>query len=100
MYKINLKTFDPDKCSESVTGQTAIQSLQVAVYVMSGGGLLGRMAAEQPADFYIDSRTGRLPYSKRSILQTVGVLKALAEHNGLDTHHTPPMPTFHKCGTF
>ena len=77
-----------------------IPHLQTAVFVMCGGGMLGRMAAEQPADFYIDSRVGRLPYPKKSIIQAVNVLSVIASAMGLDPHHMPICPPFHTCGVF
>lgn len=76
----------------------SIRSLQVAVYVMCGGGALGRFAAEQPADFYIDVRVGKLPYSRREIRQAVSVLRILAEAKGLNTHSMPDMPRFRAAG--
>lgn len=78
----------------------SIPAMQTAVYVMAGGGLLGRMAAEQPADFYIDGRVGRLPYSRKEITQAVNVLAVLAKKYGFDPHHMPEMPQFHNLGIF
>jgi len=77
-----------------------IGTLQIVAYVAAGGGMLGRSAAEQPADFYIDARSGRLPYGRRRITQIVAVLAAIAEARGLDPHHMPTMPDFHSCGVF
>jgi hypothetical protein len=77
-----------------------IAALQTAVYVACGGGLLGEMAATQPADFYIDLRCGKLPYPKRAILQAVEVLATLATVAGLDPHHMPAHPRFHASGVF
>jgi len=77
-----------------------LQAHQVAVFVMCGGGMLGHMAAEQPADFYIDDRCGRLPYGKREILQAVAVLTTLAKAAGHDPHALPSAPRFHNCGVF
>jgi len=77
-----------------------LQAHQAAVFVMCGGGMLGHLAAEQPADFYIDDRCGRLPYGKREILQAVAVLAVLAKAAGLDPHHLPDCPRFHNCGIF
>jgi len=67
---------------------------------MCGGGFLGHFAAEQPSVFYIDSRVGRLPYSRRAIEQAVAVLVELAKKAGLDPCHMPKMPAFHNCGTY
>jgi len=92
-----------EKYSKDIDGlwnKQTIPFLQVAVYTMIGGGLLGRMAAEQPADFYIDSRVGKLPYPKRDILQAVAVLAIIAEANGLDPHNLPKLPPFHNLGIF
>jgi len=80
--------------------QYEVGPLQIAVYVMAGGGFLGRFAAEQPADFYIDDRCGRLPYGRKDIAQAVETLKTIAEAQGLDPHHLPAMPDFHGCGVF
>jgi len=92
---------DFDKVAESRKyGKEQIGALQVAVYVAVGGGVLGRSAAEQPADFYIDDRCGRLPYCRRAIMQAVSVLAVLAKAGGYDPHHMPPMPDFHACGIF
>ncbi len=73
---------------------------QIAVYVMCGGGFLGRFAAEQPADFYIDDRVGRLPYRRKEIMQAVQVLAVIAEARGLDPRKMPKMPEIHNCGIF
>jgi hypothetical protein len=75
--------------------QAEVPFLQVAVYVMCGGGFLGQMAAEQPANFYIDDRAARLPYSEQEIKAAVSVLTAMASRAGLDAHALPPRPTFH-----
>lgn len=47
-------------------GKREIGVLQVVAYVAAGGGLIGRMYAEQPADAYRDTRSGRGPYEKRT----------------------------------
>lgn len=66
-----------------------LTSLQIEVWVMCGGGMLGDFAATQPADFYIDDRVGKLPYPRRDIYQAVEVLKALAIKLGKDPHNLP-----------
>ena len=81
-------------------GADSIPAMQVAVYVMCGGGFLGRMAAEQPADFYIDERCTKLPYGKREIIQAVQVLVIAAGAHGLNPHEMPAMPRFHNMGIF
>jgi len=86
--------------ADPIFGNMATTYLQVAVYVMCGGGLLGHFAAEQPADFYIDDRVGRLPYPRKEIYQAVSVLKTLAEAHCLDPHKMPELPSFHACGIF
>lgn len=78
----------------------SVAAHQTAVFVMCGGGTLGELAAQQPADFYIDQRVGRLPFSRGAILQAVGVLATIAIKNGLDPHDMPPRPKFHACGIF
>lgn len=78
----------------------AIGIMQVAVYVMCGGGLIGKSAAEQPADFYIDDRASRRPYRKVQIYRAVRTLELLAQANGLDPRNMPAMPDFHNLGVF
>jgi hypothetical protein len=73
---------------------------QVALYVMCGGGFLGHFAAEQPADFYIDDRVGRLPYSRKEIIKAAGTLTTIAKAHGLNPHNLPPMPLLHSFGIF
>lgn len=78
----------------------SIGAMQVAVYVMAGGGFLGRAAAEQPADFYIDSRVTRRPYPVADICRAVEVLATIAKANGLDPHNLPEMPRLHNLSVF
>ena len=96
-----MRTLEIDAVKEQTgfSGMEHIQRLQVAVYVMCGGGFLGKMAAEQPADFYIDDRVSRLPYGRKAITQAVEVLRVHAEKEGLDTHNLMGV-AFHNCGTF
>jgi len=77
-----------------------IGTLQTVVKIMCGGGYLGNFAAEQPADFYIDDRVGRLPYRRKEITQAVAVLVTTAKARGLDPHNLPSPPDFHNCGIF
>jgi len=75
------------------------QAMQVAVYVMVGGGLIGRMYAEQPADAYIDTRAGRRPYRLDQIEAVRQCLIASCRALGLDPHHVS-MPDFPGCWVF
>lgn len=77
-----------------------MQHLQTVIYVMTGGGMLGRFAAEQPADFYIDLRVGRLPYPKKEIYQAIKVLEIYGEVLGYNTHDMPRRASWHSCGVF
>ena len=96
--KINLS--DVPNWAECYRDLNALHSLQTVVFVMCGGGMLGRMAAEQPFDFYIDSRCGKLPYPKTAIMNAVSVLAEIAALNGLDPHNLPHQPDFPNCGVF
>jgi hypothetical protein len=95
MVKLN-----QEKVKESGWGIDTIPAMQTAIYAMCGGGFLGRFAAEQPGNFYIDTRVGKLPYSKKEIHQAVETLKTIAESNGLDPKHLPEIPRFHNMGIF
>ena len=94
-----MKKLDLDYIAQNGTATPeTIRALQVAIYVACGGGLLGRLAAEQPADFYVDDRVGHLPYVKKEIMQAVSVLAALAGKVGFNPHNMPKMADFHNCG--
>lgn len=67
---------------------------------VAGGGILGKSAAEQPADFYVDARVSRRPYPLRQLYRAVKTLALLAEANGLNPHAMPAMPDFHNLGVF
>lgn len=96
-----MKTLDLERVANNATSwKDSIPTMQTAVYVMVGGGMLGRFAAEQPADFYIDNRVGRLPYSRKEVSQAVSILALIAEKNGLNPHDLPPMPSLHNLGIF
>jgi len=95
-----MRRLNQERVAESGWGGETIPSMQVAVYVMCGGGFLGRFAAEQPMDFYIDDRVGRLPYSRDEIYQAVETLKTIAIANGMDLHRLPSLPSFHNMGIF
>jgi len=79
-----------------------IARMQTTVYTMCGGGLLGRLAAEQPADFYIDDRCGRLPFSRRTIENAVAILARCATLAGLNPHALTGVTTYrtHNLGAF
>lgn len=78
----------------------AVAAMQVAVYVMCGGGFMGESAASRPADFYIDARITALPYKAKEILQAVKVLAFVAGLAGYDPHNMPKMTRFHNLGIF
>lgn len=84
---------------EGNTGNN-IPAMQVAVYVMCGGGFLGRAAAERPGDFYIDDRVSGLPYNRTKIRRAVEALAVAAKASGIDPFHLPEMPHFDGMGVF
>jgi len=100
MCKIKLDQDQVAKVARQQWKKSTIPNMQIAIYVMCGGGVLGTLAAEQPADFYIDGRTGRLPYKKAQIRQAVETLKTFAIIHGLDPHRLPYVPQFHNMGIF
>jgi hypothetical protein len=76
-----------------------VAQLRTALFIMCGGGMLGRFAACQPKDFYIDLRVGKLPYKKRTITQAVEVLLAYLEVAGINPHLPDTgYADFHNCG--
>ena len=76
------------------------RTLQVAMYVMVGGGLLGQMYAESPADAYLDPRAGRRPYREDEIETVRQILLACCHALGLDPQHAPRMPELKGCWVF
>ena len=80
--------------------EEALKSGQIAVYVMQGGGLIGRMYAEQPADAYRDTRAGRARYNGTDSENARNALRVMAEVLGLDPHALPPMPALPGMGVW
>jgi len=68
-----------------------VPTLQVAVYVMCGGGFIGQSAAEQPVGFYIDDRC-KVPYSRTAIYKAVKRLVNTAIAARIDPNDMPQMP--------
>lgn len=99
-HKLDLDTVRQNIKHDIEHYRATVPLLQIAIFTMTGGGFLGSFAAEQPADFYIDTRYGGLPYARRKIYQAVEILKIIAEETGFDPHKLPPMPRFHNCGIF
>ena len=95
-----MRRLDQERVAESGWGARTIPAMQTAVYVMCGGGFLGRFAAEQPMDFYIDDRVGGLHDSREEIYQAVETLKTIAAANGIDPRRLPAVPSFHNMGIF
>jgi hypothetical protein len=93
-----MEKVDYELIAKNGWGPECVPRLQIAVYVMCGGGFLGRSAAEQPADFYLDDRVSRRPYKGAEILQAVKTLAAIAKASGMNPYHLPEMPNFHNCG--
>lgn len=76
-----------------------IPTIQIMLYVMCGGGMLGKFAITNPANFYIDTRVGKLPYKKKDIIQTVHILSAIAEFFGANPCRLPE-PNIPSCWIF
>ena len=70
----------------------ALNCAQIALYVMCGGGRLGRLAAESPGTFIIPPAVPRLPYPRRVIYAAAAWLTDLARSLDLDPCALPPMP--------
>lgn len=103
MTKLNfdavLESLKEQKAYDEQGLQERFRALQVVVHVMCGGGFLGRMASEQPAEFYIDDRaSARTPYPLKQIQQAVQVLTLTAQVLGYDPNKLPHAPDFHCCG--
>jgi hypothetical protein len=78
-----------------------MRRLQTALFVMVGGGMLGLSYMRSPRGAYIDTRCGRLPYTRREIEQARKVLVTYAIVLGLDAGCLEvPAPDFHNCGVW
>jgi len=112
LTELNMETVQESMAASlSSNGRIALldccRQLQLTVYVMCGGGMVGKFAAEQPADFYIDDRAATV-YPIETIYQSVKVLVLYAKTLGLDPHNLRPslelnMNSFmehHNCGVF
>jgi len=77
-----------------------LEVLQVAIFVAVGGGMLGHMYAEQPADAYIDMRVGKRPYGKQDTEKIRKELCAVARKLELNPHDLPLMPRLNNCGVW
>jgi len=99
-----------ERVTESISGTyqslgkkavvSQMMAMQVAIYVAAGGGMIGRLFAEQPADAYVDDRASRRPYTLKALGNMRIALIAYAAVLGLDPHRMPPMPDFHSAGVF
>lgn len=119
-YEIEFREVDLEQAEERLTellNETSrelmldrCRQLQLTVYVMCGGGFLGRNAAEQPEDFYIDDRASTA-YHPKAIYQSVKVLCIYAKILGLDPRNLDPTSELfpdkgwnfmqhHNCGVF
>ena len=118
--EVELREVDLDNAEERLTellNETSrelvldrCRQLQLTVYVMCGGGFLGRFAAEQPKDFYIDDRASTV-YPAKAIYQAVKVLEIYAKILGLNPSSLDPTSELfpgkgwnfcqhHNCGIF
>lgn len=93
---------DPEKFRQRIGAQ------QVALYVMVGGGMIGRSYTQQPEGAYVDSRVSKRPYAQRAIDQMQKMLVVMAQVAGYDPSgfnrdgkpNLPEMPNFHGAGVF
>ncbi len=74
-------------------------NLQVAIYVMCGGGFLGSFAVENPREFYIDDRVYGLPFSRTKIYRAVSVLTVYFDLLKIKRGDARKC-RFHSCGVF
>lgn len=73
--------------TEDYAKQFNVKELQLVVITMIRYPMLGSFAVRQPADFYIDTRVGSLPYPRKLIYRAVNILQFVAKAHGLDPHN-------------
>ena len=86
--------------AEKKRARALIPGTQLALYVMVGGGLIGRFYAEQPEYAYRDTRAGRAPFKTKEVEAMRGALLGLADVCGMDGRDMPRMADFHAAGVF
>lgn len=87
-----------DKGRDEVFKQ--MQQLQAALYIMCGGGFLGRSLAESPADNYVDDRCS-IPFSRKAVYNVMQVLTIYAGVLKLDPTKLPGgYFDCHNCGVW
>jgi len=87
-----------DHATKETWARELIGVHQIAVYVICGGGHLGRWAAENPAAFRMDDSVTRLPYSRDEVSRSVATLSRIAQAHGFNPHDLPCMPLLHSFG--
>ena len=94
-----MRTLNMDAVREGLKFRptSELGTLQTAIYVAAGGGFVGKMYAENPADAYVDDRVST-PYSENQLENMRLVLVEFAKDKGLDPHKLPAMLDFHHCG--
>ena len=74
-----------------------LSRVQIALYIMCGGGFIGDFAVRQPDEFYVDDR-GKTPYSVPDILKALVFYSAFLKELGIDKNDIPRMPFVpHMC---
>ena len=68
--------------------------LQIEIYTAVGGGLVGRMYAQQPQEAYLDDRAGKRPYKRKEIEQMRQRLVKTATELGYDPANLPELPVW------
>ena len=67
-----------------------LQVMQVAIYVMCGGGFTGGAAVRAPVQFYVDTRaSGTFPYSDADLMSAVTAYEIRARELGYNTNSMP-----------
>jgi hypothetical protein len=79
VYNIRTQYADAPEKLEQV-----IEKLQLAIYILCGGGMLASFAQCQPGQFYIDGRVGKLPGTRAQIYNAVALLCLNATAAGYD----------------
>jgi hypothetical protein len=96
MNELNQSQIDP--ATKETCARELIGVHQIAVYVICGGGHLGRLAAENPAAFRMEDTVRRLPYSRDEVRRSVATLARIAQAHGFNPHDLPCMPLLHSFG--
>jgi hypothetical protein len=91
-----IKSKHGDKATDLI--RQRVGASQVGLYVMVGGGMIGRSHAEQPQGAYVDGRASARPYRMSDIEVALEAFIIEVEEAGMDPNNVPMILPFGNMG--